>query len=78
MADYSGTFSFYSPEKQHWIEVENLRLAAIRWGLRFEVIEHHRFRNLQRFGTPTVQTFIRLHGDDPDLITRFINGIHVS
>lgn len=71
-------FWFYSPQSQHWIDIENLRLAAIRWGLRFEVLEHHRFRNWQCFGTATVQTFVRIHGDDPDRIKRFIGGIHVT
>jgi hypothetical protein len=71
-------FNFYSPDRRHFIDLENLRLAAERWGIRFEVLGHHQFRNMQRFGARTTQTFIRIHGNDKDVLELYAASIYVS
>jgi|GEM_PF-5634377 len=78
MALHSAVFSFYSPEKQHMIDVENLRLSAGRWGLGFQVLQHHRFRNWQCFGIWTIESSIRISDNNPERIKRWIGGIRYN
>lgn len=75
---YSIEMWFCSPTRRHAVDLSNLQLAAGRHNIEMEIIGQRQFRNMQRFGTHSTETFLLLKCDDKKLLKRFVDSIQLS
>lgn len=76
--EYTAELSFFSPSRRHFVDLANLQLAAQQRGITVHVIRHREFRNYQRFGVRTMQTFLVLRNESKELLRCFVDGICVG
>lgn len=69
---WSQEVTYMSPDKTHWVTLENIRLAAKQQGIECEPIHHQQFRNMQRFGKRSTRSILRLSHSDQNILSDFV------